>query len=187
MDLDDLAHAQAAFGAVLAGLGADDWGRPTPCDGWDVAGVTRHLMAGERAFTISLGGAPYDLPAITAEVAALPVDDLTAAYDVGASALRAALADAGPGRTFPTGIGPMPPSHIAELRTIEALVHGWDVAGDSLDVDDAAAERAIANSRALMERLPPDRTPFGPPQPVADAAPAIERLVALLGRPVDGG
>ena len=35
-----------------------------------------------------------------------------------------------------------------------------------------------------MERLPPDRTPFGPPQPVADDAPAIDRLAALLGRAV---
>ncbi|MGO9080916.1 MAG: maleylpyruvate isomerase N-terminal domain-containing protein [Streptosporangiaceae bacterium] len=30
------------------------------------------------------------------------------------------------------------------------------------------------------------RRPFAPPQPVADSAPAIDRLAALLGRPVTG-
>jgi len=34
-----------------------------------------HLTAGERAFTTSLGGLTYDLPAITAELAAV-LDDL---------------------------------------------------------------------------------------------------------------
>ncbi|MEP9363799.1 TIGR03086 family metal-binding protein [Nocardioides sp. CN2-186] len=187
MDLTDLAHAQAAYAVAIDAidaLGADGWSRPTPCEDWDVAGVTRHLITGERAFTTSLGGVRYDLPALAAEVAEVPDDDLASTYAVGASALRSALAAADPSTPFPTGIGPMAAAPIAELRTIEALVHGWDVAGDSLVVDDAAAERAIAHSLALMERLPPDRTPFGPPQPVADDAPAIDRLVALLGRRV---
>jgi uncharacterized protein (TIGR03086 family) len=186
MELDDLAHAHASVSALLAALAPDDWGRPTPCEGWDVSAVVRHLSAGERAFTTSLGGAAYDLPAITAELAAVPLADLPAAYVEGAVRLRDALASAGDG-TFPTGIGPMPATAVAELRTIEALTHGWDVArgvGAPYDVDPAVAERAIGHSLALMERLPPDRTPFGPPQPVADDAPAIDRLAALLGRSV---
>ncbi len=185
MDLDDLAHAQSAVTALLTGLGADDWNRPTPCEGWDVAAVVRHLATGERAFTTSLGGTAYELAAISADLAVVATDDLPATYDDGAARLRAALDRAEPGAVFPTGIGPMPAPAIAELRTIEALTHGWDIArgvGGTLDVDDAVAERAIAHSLALMERLPPDRTPFGPPQPVADDAPAIDRLVALLGR-----
>jgi len=58
--------------------------------------------------------------------------------------------------------------------------------GRLLVVDDDVAERAITHSLALLERLPPDRTPFGPPQPVADDARAIDRLAALLGRDVNG-
>src|SRR6478735_579727 len=120
MDLDDLAQAQAAFGAVVRGLAPEDWGRPTPCDDWDVAGVTRHLVVGERAFAISLGGQRYDLPALTAAFAGTPPAELAAAYDVGAVALLAALDGADPEAVFPTGIGPMPAPAIAELRTIEA-------------------------------------------------------------------
>jgi uncharacterized protein (TIGR03086 family) len=188
MELDDLAHAHTAVSALLASLAPDDWGRPTPCEGWDVSAVVRHLSAGERAFTTSLGGVAYDLPAITAELAAVPLADLVATYDAGAARLRDALAAAGDG-TFPTGIGPMPTAAIAELRTIEALTHGWDVArgaGAPYDVDPAVAERAIGHSLALMARLPPDRTPFGPPQPVAEDAPAMDRLAALLGRTAGG-
>ncbi len=187
MDLDDLTAAQAAVSAVLASLAPDDWARPSPCDDWDVAGVARHLAVGERAFAVSLGGTPYDLAAITAAIADVATDELPAAYDVGAVALRQALTDADPAGAFPTGLGPMPAPAITHLRTIEALTHGWDVArgaGTRLAVDDAVADRAVAHSLVLMERLPPDRTPFGPPQPVPDDAPAIDRLAGLLGRSV---
>lgn len=185
MNLDDLAHAQNAVTSIAVGVSPDEWQLPTPCDGWDVAGVLRHLMVGERAFTISLGGTPYDLAAIDADAQTVDLEDLPRAYEIGARQLRDALDAADPDATYPTGIGPMPPTHIAELRTIEALVHGWDLARGAdlpLSVDPAVAERAIAHSRALLERLPEDRSPFAAPQPVADDAPALDRLVALLGR-----
>ncbi|MBZ5739784.1 TIGR03086 family metal-binding protein [Nocardioides mangrovi] len=185
--MDDLAHAQEAMAAVLADLAASDWHLPSPCEGWEVGTVVRHLVTGDRAFVTSLGGTAYDLPAIALQVDAIPLGELPAAYDAGAVALHEALTTAEPGTAYPTGIGPMPPAAIAELRTIESLVHGWDVArgtGRALEVDEAVAERAIAHSLALMDRLPPDRTPFGPPQPVPDDAPAMARLVALLGRAV---
>lgn len=186
VDLDDLTDAQTAVTALLGGLGPDDWGRPTPCDDWDVSGVVRHLTIGERAFTTSLGGEPYDLAVIRAELLEVEAGDLPETYTAGAARLREAFAAAVEG-PFPTGLGPMPAPAIAELRTIECLAHGWDVAtavGARLDVDEAIATRAHAHSLALMERLPPDRTPFGPPRPVPDGAPALDRLAGLLGRSV---
>lgn len=185
MDLDDLSHAQAAVTRVVAGLAPEEWHLRTPCDDFDVAGVLRHLLVGESAFVTSLGGSVYDLAAIDADAQTIDLDELPRAYEAGARVLREALAGADPGAVYPTGIGPMPPEHIAELRTIEALVHGWDLAqgaGGRLVVDEDVAERAIGHSRALIDRLPPDRTPFAPPKPVAADAPAIDRLVALLGR-----
>ena len=188
MDLDDLTAAQTAVTELLAGIDHDDWSRPTPCEEWDVAGVIRHLAAGERAFTTSLGGEAYDLAAIRDELAEVAAEDLPATYAAVAARLRDAFSGAGEG-PFPSGIGPMPGPAIAELRTIECLAHGWDVAtatGRELTVDDGVAERAISHSLALMDRLPPDRTPFGPPVPVAHGAPAIDRLAGLLGRKVSG-
>jgi uncharacterized protein (TIGR03086 family) len=184
MPLADLDQAQSAMSGLLASLAAADWTRATPCEQWDVTAVVRHLCTGDRAFVTSLGGVPYELPVIAEELAAVSVGSLPAAYADGAVRLREALDSAGD-EAFPSGIGPMRASEIAELRTIESLVHGWDVAravGSSLAVDPAVADRAIGHSLALMERLPADRTPFGPRQPVADDALALDRLVALLGR-----
>lgn len=189
MDLHDLTHAQDAVAALLGSVGPDGWAGATPCGDWDVSGVARHLIIGERAFTTSLGGEQYDLAAIRGDVLELADGDLPATYAAGAAALRDAFDRADPAATFPTGIGPMTAPAVAELRTIEALVHGWDIAsgaGSRLDVDEAVADRAIAHSRALLERLPPERQVFGPPQAVADDAPALDRLVALLGRQVSG-
>ena len=79
----------------------------------------------------------------------------------------------------------MPPAAVDHLRTIEALVHGWDAGrgvGRLLRVDDEVAERAIERSLTLMDKLPPDRSPFAPPVEVAADASPIDRLAALLGR-----
>ncbi|MQW75852.1 TIGR03086 family protein [Nocardioides sp. dk4132] len=184
MDLEDLAHAHRAVAALARGLDAADWSRTTPCPDWDVAAVVRHLVVGEQAFTTSLTGVPYDLSEVSAEVDDMPDAVLPDVLESAGDTLREALAVAGPGE-YPTGIGPLPLGAIAELRTIETLTHGWDVAratGRSLDVPEQVSQRALQASRRLMTRLPVDRTPFAPPQPVDDAAPAADRLAALLGR-----
>jgi uncharacterized protein (TIGR03086 family) len=185
MELDDLAHAQAAVGSLLASLDPAAWSRPTPCDEWDVDAVSRHLVIGERAFVTSLGGDAYDLADIRAEVLEIATEDLPTTYAVGARDLHLALAAADADATFPTGLGPMSAVAVTRLRMIEALVHGWDIAsgaGATLEVDDDVAERAIRHSLALLERLPPERKVFADPQPVAEDSPALDRLVALLGR-----
>jgi uncharacterized protein (TIGR03086 family) len=72
------------------------------------------------------------------------------------------------------------------LRLTELLVHGWDLAHatgqPTTGLPDDLAEQELAFSRVQLERIPPDRSPFAPPQPIDDAAPAIDRLAALLGR-----
>ena len=184
MDLEDLSHAHRTVAALARGLDAADWSRTTPCPDWDVAAVVRHLVIGEQAFTTALAGVPYDLPAVAAEVAEMPDAVLPDVLESAGETLRDALSVAGPGE-YPTGIGPLPARAIVELRTIEALTHGWDVAratGRPLGVPEEVAERALAASHRLMTLLPADRTPFAPPQPVDDAAPAADRLAALLGR-----
>jgi uncharacterized protein (TIGR03086 family) len=79
---------------------------------------------------------------------------------------------------------------VVHLRTVETLVHGWDLAravGRPAPFPEELAEGELAFSRDLLDRLPAGRTPFGPPQPVADDAPALDRLAALLGRPAQMG
>ncbi len=77
------------------------------------------------------------------------------------------------------------------LRLVEALVHGWDLATATGQVvpryDEALLDQELAFTEAQLSNLPPGRRPFGPPQPVANDAPAIDRLAARLGREVPPG
>jgi uncharacterized protein (TIGR03086 family) len=85
--------------------------------------------------------------------------------------------------TVPAGTVPVPVA--IHLRTTEALVHGWDLAraiGAPFEVPDDLAAAEIAFSGPMLQRIPPDRRRFAPSQQVDENAPALDRLVALLGR-----
>ncbi|QIG44366.1 TIGR03086 family protein [Nocardioides anomalus] len=185
MDLEDLTRAQDATATLLADFDTPDWERPSPCTDWDVEAVVRHLVVGERHFAESLRGTAGDAAELTAQVGEVPNADLPAAYAESSARLREALAAADPAATYPTGLGPVPPAVVLQLRTVEAIVHGWDAGrgvGRLLPVDDDVAERALDSSRALLEQVPPERSPFAPSVAVPDDATPLQRLVGLLGR-----
>ena len=80
------------------------------------------------------------------------------------------------GVDFPGEVG-------GSIALAEVVLHGWDVAraaGVSYDAD-------AATTKALLEYLAqfdPSGTPgmFGPAKPVADDAPAFDRILAMSGR-----
>jgi len=178
--------AQAATSVLVAAVPPPAWTSPTPCDQWDVAALVRHLVAGERVFAAIVRDGRADRPTIFSAVEAIPVADLPAAYDQDTADLLAAYR--GPGaveRSYLLPIGELAAEQMVDLRIIESLTHGWDLAratDQPLAFDPMIVERAIAVSRALLEQLPPGRSPFGTPQPVIGDAPALDRLAALLGR-----
>ena len=180
---DPLVHLSAALdgaAAVVDGVGPDRWDRPTPCAGWDVGAVVTHLRDGTWWFAGTLGGPP---PGGDAD--ARPGAVLRAAN---AALLAAFSRDGALDEAVSVPFGDVPGIVALHLRATEALVHGWDVAvatGQDLVVDDAVAAEALAFSEVALGMLPPDRSPFAPPVPVADDAPALVRLVALLGRDPD--
>jgi uncharacterized protein (TIGR03086 family) len=74
---------------------------------------------------------------------------------------------------------------VVHVRTVETLVHGWDLAratSRQMPFPDELADQELTFSRDLLGHLPEGRQPFGPSRPVAADAPAIDRLAALLGR-----
>jgi uncharacterized protein (TIGR03086 family) len=184
VDTDDLTTTQGLLANLLGELSPSDWSCATPCDGWDVATLARHLVVGERAFTTALGGTAYDLVAIDAEVAG--VLDLAAAYAESTAALQGLVAAAPAGATYPASFGPRSAEAIAEIRAIEALAHGWDVTVATgrapLAVDEDLGQRAIGWVVALVAGLPADRTPFAEPVHVDQDRPAYERFLGAVGR-----
>lgn len=178
-----LASAVPVTGHLVGDLDPGQWELPTPCPDWTVRQLVNHLVLGHRRFAAALtGGTP---PAPDADLLG---GDPASAYASSAEAMLAAFrADGALDSPVSIPAGTLPGRVACELRVVEALVHGWDLAratGRTLEFPAELVEESIAFSRVQRERLPADRTPFGPSQPVADDAPPLDRLAALLGRDV---
>jgi uncharacterized protein (TIGR03086 family) len=191
--VDDLTAALAGTEQLVAGIGPDDWDLPTPCTEWSVRQVVNHLVSSNLLFVRVLGGEP--LPPREELLAAARTDrlgeDAVGAYRASAAALVDAFrAEGALERLVTVPAGTFPGIAALHLRIVEALVHGWDLAratGRPLTVPDALVERELAFTRDTLPRLPPrpaGQGPFAPAQPVDDDAPPLDRLAALLGRPM---
>lgn len=175
-------------GRVVDGVRPEQWAQPTPCPPWSVRDLVQHLVLGQLLFARLLAG--ESLEAVAAMRAEDHLgDDPVAAYRRSCEVLLEAAADPEvAGRPVQVPIGTMPGAAAVHLRTVECLVHGWDLAratGRPFEVPDELAEAELAFSRERLGSIPPGRTPFGPPRPVADDAPPLDQLVALLGRSPD--
>ncbi len=72
------------------------------------------------------------------------------------------------------------------MRLYDLLAHGWDLAqatGQPVELPNDLAEQALAFARVQLSTQP--RTGrFDAAQTISDEAPAIDRVVAFLGRSV---
>lgn len=172
----------SATGGLIAGVRDDQWSSPTPCTDWTVRDLVNHLVGANLVFAALLQDrTPPDRSADH-----LGEDPVGAYHDSGA-AVQAAFGRPGVfERTFQLPIGSVPGAVMLRLRITDLLVHAWDLAqatGQPADLPDDLVEQALVFSRAHLADVPRAGR-FGPIQPVAPDAPALDRLVAYLGRPV---
>lgn len=173
-----LAQALDEAGGLVDGVAPHQWERPTPCTAWSVRDVVEHLTAGNHATASALRDGPGQVGT------SVPKDFKESADEL----LRAFAEPGAVDRVVAVPLGRVPGVVALHLRLVEALVHGWDLAratGQAARFDDETAERALAFTLDKLADVPADRSPFGPPQPVAADAPALDRLAACLGRTVD--
>jgi uncharacterized protein (TIGR03086 family) len=183
-----LATALDSTERLVAGIRDDQWDLPTPCSEWTVRQLLNHLVGGQRLNTRVLSGEPLPDPSRLGRRGGDDQlgDDPAATYRSTADEMLAAFR--APGvleRTHTIPAGTLPGPAVVHIRIVETLVHGWDLAratGQVAVFPDEIVETEIEISRRLLGGLPPGRVSFAPPQPVADVAPAIDRLAALLGR-----
>lgn len=178
--VDQLRAALAQARELVAGLAAEQWIAATPCEGWDVRALVGHVVRGNHLFAAALGKERAE---------PLNVDgELGAAFAHSATELLAAFESPGAlDRVVEVPFGRVPGVVALHLRLTEILVHGWDIAratGQLTGFDEAVAEQELEFSREAVGAIPLDRRPFGPAQQAPTAAPAIDRLAALLGRQV---
>ena len=181
--VDQLARASSAVGRLIDGIGDDQWSAPTPCSDWSVREVVAHLVGMNLVFAALLA----DQRPPERGVDRLG-EDPGGAYRDSAATLQAVFA--GPGvleRTYTGPLGEATGAERLQIRLYDLLAHGWDLAratGQPAELPGDLAEQALTFTRAQLATQP--RTGrFAPPQLVADDAPAIDRLAAFLGRPLD--
>ncbi|HEX2805024.1 MAG TPA: TIGR03086 family metal-binding protein [Kineosporiaceae bacterium] len=191
--VDQLAQLLDTTGQLVAGIGDEQWTAPTPCTEWSVRDLVDHLVAGNLLFAGILSGRVTMADAGRLRgVDQLNGDQLgdrpVAAYRAAADAVVSAAGRPGvQGQTFTLPVGTVPGVVALHLRLTEVLVHGWDLAratGQVVAFPDDVVVQELEFTRGALSLVPAGATPFAPPRPVRDEAPAIDRLAACLGRDV---
>ncbi|MCY0903550.1 TIGR03086 family metal-binding protein [Arthrobacter sp. H14-L1] len=187
--VEQLASSLADISELVEGIRDNQWDLPTPCTQWSVYELVSHLSAGNQLFAYALAGDPAVAAPSAAPLAAdLPPGQRAAAHRDSVTALLAAFNSPGAlERVVVVPFGSVPGLIALHLRLVEALVHGWDLAhavGVRPPFDQELAEQELAFTEMRLADVPPERSPFGPPRPVAQDASALDRLAACLGRDV---
>jgi uncharacterized protein (TIGR03086 family) len=186
-DEDTLALLERALdqtAAIIAAIPPGQANLPTPCPGWDVRALVRHLVGQDmRNFLVSVRGETADWRVPADELR----DDWAAEFQDRAGPLRAAwrAADLGQPIAMPGG-GEAPLRGRADQQIAELATHDWDLVkatGQRADLDPALAEHALDWSHQVLrpEFRGPDKA-FGPEVPVSPDAPAYDRLAGWFGR-----
>ena len=179
----DLGPQAAEVARVVTGIRDDQLGDATPCADTPVAGLLAHVAGLTTAFRMAAEKTPVpggpsasadDLPPDWRTRIPAQLDALVAAWQ--RPSAWQGTAEAG-GVTMP---GPV----AAIVALDEVLVHGWDLAvatGQDYAADPASVA-ACGEFAAQAAAEGPAPGLFGPPVPVPDDAPPMDRLLGLTGR-----
>jgi uncharacterized protein (TIGR03086 family) len=184
--LAQLESAGAAVADLLTGVTGDLSEAPTPCSQWSVRELTGHLVGGNLLFTSLVQASQPDGPPDRPND--VLGDDWAAAQRSSMDGLLRAFRRPDVMTTlYRAPAGELPGAALVLLRTVEQVVHGWDLAaatGQPATALAEAAEAVYAPSVALLGTMPelPSRRPFAPSVPVDAEAGPVGRLVGLLGR-----
>ena len=184
--IERLERTGEQLGSLVAGVPEGQWAAPTPCAEWDVADLLRHVVMGNRIFVGVLADSPVSPQALDEEYRShgpnlLPEDLAQSAADLVAAFRRPDVLE----RPVTIPVGTVPGKVAVDIRVVENVVHGWDLAaatGQRPPFDEADVAAALAFTEGARSIVPADRRPFADPVPVGDDAPVLDRLVALLGR-----
>jgi uncharacterized protein (TIGR03086 family) len=177
-EIENLGSALGVTEAVIAGVRPEQAADPTPCPEYDVGRLVDHLVGfgahfADRATGVTPAADPGEV------VARGDPDGPQAAYHAAAQRMV---------QGFRSGAGGEQAPSIGVVR-METIAHGWDLAaatGQAAPYPDDAVESALAAGRAMLK--PQYRgagQAFGAELVMPDEAPALDRLVAFLGRDPD--
>lgn len=182
--IDQLARALKVTGTLIAELNPEQYSAPTPCTEWDVRDVVAHLVGMNLVFTALLNS--QSPPALGRRVLG---SDPGSAFDSSAGALLSAFKRPGAlEQSFETPMGSATGQERLDIRMYDLLAHAWDLSqatGNKLEPLGDLAEQSLEFAQRQLAQQPRNGR-FNAAQPVADSAPALDRLAAFLGRPLNG-
>jgi uncharacterized protein (TIGR03086 family) len=169
------------FGDRVAGIPADGWRAPSPCEDWQARDIVAHVINVHRQALAGLDGSKPRQ--VTAD------DDLPPAWTAATAGVRGALRDPDRATRVISG-GPFGEQPFEGLvgRVVcgDTLVHTWDLArstgqDERLDADGVAQTAAFLLPLDDAIRRPGAFSPKIEPAPDADAQ---TRLLNFAGRAV---
>ena len=170
-DIDSLASAVRVTADIVAGVPGGMGGARTPCPGFDVDDLIRHVLGWASNFADKVNGHEPATDPDTVQPGTDPGSDyLLTGTRIVEGYRRGTHADA-----LPLGVVLM-----------ETVTHGWDLARatrQSAPYDDSSAAAALETGRGMLspDYRGPDKS-FGLEVPIASTAPMLDQLVAFMGR-----
>lgn len=188
MELDPLTLHRTGVDLCLqavGGIGPDQWRWPTPCAGWDVRALVNHLTAEDLWVPELLAGRTPEEVGDRFDGDVLG-DDPVGTHARAAEAAHAAFATPGAlERTVTLSFGQVPGSVYCLQRATDLVVHAWDLCratGQPFTVAEEVAAYLLEWNRPHITEEVRAAGIFGPEVPVPEDAPAMDRLLGLLGR-----
>jgi uncharacterized protein (TIGR03086 family) len=182
-----LSRVLANTATVVDGLEPAHLDRPTPCTEWTVRDTLNHLVVGLHYSAAVIDGTTPD--ADRSELPDVIGDDPRGAYERAAKAVVEAFSAPGAlDRTCATPGGEMPGSMWINFPTFDVYVHGWDIAratGVDASFPEELTGPLLAFARSAFTEPDWPEQVLHRPVAVSGAAPAIDQLVAHLGRRPD--
>jgi uncharacterized protein (TIGR03086 family) len=189
MDTVDFGPAAQRLADLVARVGDDDLGKPTPCPAYTLGDLVEHVGGMALAFTAAANKDrnEHNEQGGSGDASRLGDDWRTRiARDLAALAQAWRHPGAWTGMTRIAG-SDSPAEVVGLVAADELVVHGWDVARAMGQPYDAEPELVEAARSFLMMFASPDApagpdVAFGPSREVAGDAPALDRVLALAGR-----
>jgi uncharacterized protein (TIGR03086 family) len=185
---DTLFAAYENAAVIVAGIRAEELADPTPCPGYDVAGLVDHLVeAGHRAAALGRGQVP---PAGDASSHVELSDAPGQLRRAGEEAAQAWADDSRLSSMFTMPWGEeCSGAALVDMYLAELAAHAWDLAratGQLDGLDSLLAVPALSGARAMIKPEYRDAvgpgSPFGPEVSPPEGADDWERFIAFTGR-----
>ena len=181
-DHPDLEPAARRMATLVEGVPDDALDRPTPCERYTVGDLLDHIGGAALAFRAAAVKRPLDA-APTGDASRLGPDWRTRIRrDLLAMATAWADPEAWTGITAAGGVEL--PAEVAGVVALDELViHGWDLARATRQPSGYEGPGLDAVHGMVQQfRMSEIEGLFGPPVPVPDDAPILDRILGLAGR-----